>query len=214
MEDEDGVEGAELIPCDAEIESDDDGMEDDAEFEDQKGGDLLLEFEPTGLGVIVFDFLVQGFFVITFRFDTRFIGSSLDILSVSFGRDDILNIRPGASAVLDLNVTLRDEVEEEDEHDHREDDGGNPRVLRPTAGHSHACGGTYFAIGRVQEVDEGGGNDDAGTEITSEEIDVGWDTKTWDAFGDDGEEGSAGGDDHDDEEGGDTRAESAIVFIA
>ena len=62
-------------------------------------------------------------------------------------------------------------------------------------------------------MDEGGGDDDAGAKVASEEVDVDGDAEARDSFGDDGEEGCAGGDDHDDEEGGDAGAESAIVLV-
>lgn len=40
MEDEDDVEGFELLACNCEGEADEDGVEDDAEFEDEDGGEL------------------------------------------------------------------------------------------------------------------------------------------------------------------------------
>ena len=62
-------------------------------------------------------------------------------------------------------------------------------------------------------MDESGGDDDAGAEVTSEEVDVEGNAESGYAFGDDGEESRAGGNNHDDEEGGDSCAELAIVFI-
>ena len=49
MEDEDDIEGAEFVADDAKIEANDDGVENDAEFQDQKGGNLLLEGATAGL---------------------------------------------------------------------------------------------------------------------------------------------------------------------
>ena len=40
VEDQDDVEGVEFLPCDREGEADEDGVEDDAEFEDAYGGHL------------------------------------------------------------------------------------------------------------------------------------------------------------------------------
>ena len=57
MEDEDGVEGAEFGADHAEVETDDDGMEHDAEFEDQEGSDLLLESEAASFRVTNLEFL-------------------------------------------------------------------------------------------------------------------------------------------------------------
>ena len=62
-------------------------------------------------------------------------------------------------------------------------------------------------------MDESRGDDDAGAEVASEKIDVEGDAESGDSFGDDGEECRAGGNSHDDEEGGDSRAELAIVFV-
>ena len=43
MEYNDGVEGSEFSTDGAKVETDDDGVDDDAKFEDEEGGDLLLE---------------------------------------------------------------------------------------------------------------------------------------------------------------------------
>lgn len=118
-----------------------------------------------------------------------------------------------ADAVLELDVALRPEIEEEDHHDGGEDDGGTPGILGPAARHADAGLGPYLAVRWIQKMDKGGSDDDAGAEVASEEVDVEGDMETGDAFGDDGEEGCAGGDDHDDEEGGDAGTELAIVFV-
>lgn len=60
---------------------------------------------------------------------------------------------------------------------------------------------------------ECGGDDDAGAEVSSEEIDVDGNAEAGNAFCDDGEEGRAAGADEDDEEGGYSGAELAVVFV-
>ncbi len=62
-------------------------------------------------------------------------------------------------------------------------------------------------------MDEGGGDDDAGAEVASEEVDIEGDAESGDSFGDDGEEGCAGGNGHDDEEGGDAGPELTVVVV-
>ena len=62
-------------------------------------------------------------------------------------------------------------------------------------------------------MDEGGGDDDARAEVAGEEVDVDGDAESGDSFGDDGEEGRAGGYYHYDEEGGYAGAELAVVFV-
>lgn len=62
-------------------------------------------------------------------------------------------------------------------------------------------------------MDEGGGDDDAGAEVSSEEVDVDGNAEAWDPFCDDREEGRAAGANEDDEEGGYSGAELAVVFV-
>ena len=59
MEDEDDVEGAELVAGDAYVKADDDGVEYHAEFQDQKGGDLLSEGGAAGWRVAFFELRVE-----------------------------------------------------------------------------------------------------------------------------------------------------------
>ena len=127
--------------------------------------------------------------------------------------DGALNVLLDIDAVFDLDEALGAKIHEKDDHDGGEDDGGTPGVLGPITRHADAGLGTDFAVGGVEEVDEGGGDDDAGAEVAGEEVDVEGDTEAGDALGHDGEEGCAGGDDHDDEEGGDAGAELTVVFI-
>ena len=137
----------------------------------------------------------------------------VDFLAVWGVGDGILDVLLGAHTVLHLDVALGSKVEEKDEHDGCEDDGGTPGILRPVPRHTHAGLRSDLAVCRVQEVDEGGGDDDAGAEVAGEEVDVDGDAETGDSFGHDREEGCAGGYDHDDEEGGYAGAELAVVFV-
>ena len=213
VEDEDDVEGAEFVAGDSQVEADDDRVEDDAEFEDQKGGDLLAEFCAAGFRAAVLELVVEvvvgevglgrgawaiGFFAV------------LAVLNVGDGALDVLL---WTQAVFRLDVALRSEIHEEDEHDGCEDDCGTPGILRPISRHAHARVGSNLAVCWVQEVDEGGGDDDAGTEVAGEKVDVVGDAETGDSFSQDGEEGCAGGYDHDDEEGGYAGTELTVVFI-
>lgn len=68
MEDEDDIEGFELLACDREGETDENGVEDDAEFEDEDGGELSgVVFCEVGVAVfasmteVVFPWEVVGF---------------------------------------------------------------------------------------------------------------------------------------------------------
>ena len=62
-------------------------------------------------------------------------------------------------------------------------------------------------------MNEGGGDDDAGTEVTSKEINVEGNMDFGDSFGDDGEEGCAGRNGHDYEKGGNAGAELTVIFV-
>ena len=62
-------------------------------------------------------------------------------------------------------------------------------------------------------MDKGRGNDDAGSEIAGEEVDVEGYVESGNSFGDDGEESGAGGNDEDDEKGGNACAELAIIIV-
>ena len=213
MEDEDDVEGAELVAGDAQVEADDDGVEDDAEFEDEKGGDLLPEGQASGFRGAVLELGVEVESVV----GDAGLGCGawgIDFFAASAIGDGALDVLVRAEAVFGLDVALCSKVEEEDEHDGCEYDGGGPGIQRPISRHAHAGVGSNLAVCGVQEVDEGGGDDDAGAEVAGEEVDVDGDAETWDSFSHDGEKGCAGGYDHDDEEGGYAGAELTVVFIA
>ena len=79
--------------------------------------------------------------------------------------------------------------------------------------HAHARLRSDLTVGRVEQVDEGRGDDDAGAEVSSEEVDVDGDAQAGHALGDDGEEGREAGDDHDDEEGRHPGSQLAVVLI-
>ncbi len=150
MEDEDGVEGAEFGADDAEVQSDDHGVENHAELEDQKGGDLLLEGQPGGFGVVVFDFLRESHFEVLFRAGDVRLGFSTGCVGIFFSvfdaGDGFLDVLLGSHTVFHLDVALRSKVEEENHHDGGEHDGGAPRVLGPSSRHAHAGVGSYFAV--------------------------------------------------------------------
>ena len=114
MEDEDGVEGAEFGAHDAEIQSDDDRVEYYAEFEDQKGGNLLLEGETGGLGVVVLDVFGKRIFEVLCRAGHVCLGSAarpVEIFSIFDACDGTLNVLLGVHTVFDLDVALRSKVE-------------------------------------------------------------------------------------------------------
>lgn len=56
-------------------------------------------------------------------------------------------------------------------------------------------------------------NDDTGTKVASEEVDIEWNMKTRYSLSDDGKERAEGRDDTDDEDGRDSSAEVAVVFV-
>lgn len=66
---------------------------------------------------------------------------------------------------------------------------------------------------REDLLDEGGCDDDTGTEVAGEEVDIDIDLEPFDASGDDREEGKEEGSQKDDEDGRDSSAEAAIVRI-
>lgn len=114
MEDEDGVEGAEFGADDAEVQPDDHGVEYDAEFEDQEGGDLLLECEAAGFGVAEFDFLGETFFVIVFRgrrVRCWYAMRTIRFVPVFDARDGGLDVLLRAHVVFDLHEALGSKVQ-------------------------------------------------------------------------------------------------------
>ena len=217
MEDEYGIEGAEFGSHDAEVQSDDDGVEYHAKFEDQKRGDLLLECEPAGFRVNVFDCFGVSHLVVLFRAGKGCLRSATRRLGFRThfnARNGALNVLFCAHTVLDLNVAFCAKAEEENHHHGGEDDGRTPGVLGPSSRHAHAGVGSDLAVCGIEEMNEGGGDDDTGAKVACEEVDVERDAETGNPFGDDGEERGTGGYDHNDEEGGYPRAELAVVFIA
>lgn len=117
-------------------------------------------------------------------------------------------------AVLGLDVQLGGKVHEEDDEDGSEHDGRHPGVVGPVAGHADAGRGTDLIVGRVEQVHEGRGDDDAGAEVAGKQVDGDGDLERGDALRDDGEEGGRGGADQDDEDGRDARAQLAVVVVA
>lgn len=210
MEHEDDVQGGEFVARDPEVEPDDDGMEYNAEFQYQEGGDLLPKCGPTAYRVAESEFLVEGFVL---RAEDGPVARHIVVLPVFNGSDGTLDVFFRAVAVFCLDVALRSKIEKKDQHDGSEHDGGTPRILRPIPRHAHARLGPDLAVCWVQEVYESGGDDDAGAKIAGEEVEVDGDAETGDSLGDDGEEGCTGGYDHDDEEGRNSGAESAVILI-
>ena len=216
MKHEDGVEGAEFGAHDAEVETDDDGVKYDSKFQDEEGGDLLLERELAGICVTKFELFRETFFVVICRGSTVGLGCLTrrsGILPIYNARDSRLDILLRAHVVFDLNIALGSKVEQKDHHDRHEHDSRTPRVLRPVSRHTHTSIGAYLAVRWIEEMYESGSNDDASAEVAGEDVDVERDAESWGSFGDDGEEGGAGGNDHDNEKGRDSGAEMAVVCI-
>ena len=226
MEHDHGVEGVELGAHHAEVQADDDGVEDDAELEDQEGGDLLLEGAVARCFVYAVGFVAFGTEFLLVEARGCGCGCGFDVGPGGFlARRVLVNVATGAinagvrctghgflhvrvilKPILDLDIALCREIEEEDHDDGGQDDGWTPGIVGPMARHANACVGSDLAVCRVQEVDECRGDDDAGPEVAGEEVDIERDVELGDALGDDGEEGYGGGEDEDDEQGRDAGA--------
>ena len=113
-----------------------------------------------------------------------------------------------------LNVPFGAEVEEEDQHDRRHGNGRRPRVLGPAASHADAGRRADLIVGGVEEVNEGRRDDDAGTEVAGEQVDIARYSETRYAGGEDREEGQEGRRDEENEDGRDTGADAAIELVA
>ena len=129
VEHEHRVQDGEFGAGGAEVEPDEDGVEDDAELEDQEGGDLLLEGALRGRGVRVrvelFHVGRGGAFVDGVGRGFGFDGGADHVLLVAgveallvlvglAGGDDAFDIRVAVHvAVLDFDVALGGEVEQE-----------------------------------------------------------------------------------------------------
>ena len=184
-------------------------MEYDAEFQDQEGGDLLLESRPAGFCSGKLEFLRETLLGVIFCAMAVGLGSiarRVGGFSVFSASDGTLDVLLCDHPVSHLNVALRSKVQQEDQHDWSEHDSGTPGVLRPTSRQTYAGVGPDLGVCWVQEVNEGRGDDDTGAEVSSEEVDVDGNAESGDSFGDDWEESGAAGHDHDDEESGDAGA--------
>ena len=274
MENNDRIQGVELLANDAEVQADDDAMEEHAKLEDQKGSDLLAEDAlrsgrvtceesmrldvnkilavvmravvgagggggvgstsgslagvlvtgvqelVAGVGVVAADggLLARRVVVevIVALGGVTVVGGVSAVGGVArAGGDDLLDGDVGVvgTLVLLLDVPLSAEVEEEDEHDRSHGDGGRPGVGVPALGHADARGGADLIVGRVEQVDESRGNDDAGTEVAGKQVDIAGDAETGDASSQDREESGQGRSGQDDEEGRDTQADTTIVVV-
>ena len=224
MEDEDDVQGGELVPRDAQVQTDDDGVEDDAELEDEEGGDLLAEglFAGEGVfgggGVVFLEALFEGGEggALGGLFVRGGAGGGLGIgvVVLAVGGDGAFDVLVPCHAVCGFHVALCAEVQQKDQHDCHQHDCRGPGVDRPVPRHAHAGRRTDLHVGRVEEVDKRCSDDDAGTEVASEQVDVERDAEAGDALGDDGEEGCGRRADEDDEEGGDACSQLAVVLVA
>lgn len=226
MEDEDGVEGGEFFSRDTEVEADHDAVEDDAKFEDEEGGDLLAKGPLRGAGAVGGEVRVlevelrvvygrRGCLVVLVG-RVEVLVSSVVVVAVRASRDralEVVAMRMRGPEPL-LNVPLSSKIQQEGEHDGGHGDGRHPAEVGPVARHAYAGRGAYGVVGRVEQVDEGGGDDDAGAEVAGEEVDVEGGLEAADAGGEDGEDGGGGGGDEDDEDGRDAGTQAAVVIVA
>ena len=120
MKHDDDVQGAEFVPYHPEIKSDDDGVEYDAEFQDQEGGDLLLESRPAGFCSGKLEFLRKTLLGVIFCAMAVGLGSIArrgGVFSVFSASDGTLDVLLCDHTVSHLNVALRSKVQQEDQHD-------------------------------------------------------------------------------------------------
>ena len=172
MEDDDGVEGFKLGADGTQVQANDDGVEDDTELQDEESGYLLLKGPLGGLRVllgcvILITFAAELLLVGLLRF-----GVGVSMRGVDLAGNGFLHVGVIVEAVLDLHVALGAEVEQEDGHDRHEHDGRAPGVIGPVARHAYARLGSDFGIGWVEQMDKGGGDDDAGAKVAGEEVHI------------------------------------------
>jgi len=164
VEHEDRVQRGEFRARSPEVQPDDDGVEDDAELEDQEGGDLLLEGALVGRrgGGVVAELLEVVLGALVGGIGSGFVSADAVLLVagveglVAFvvvaSGDEAFDVGVAVRvAVFDFDVTLGSKVEEEDEHYGAEDYAGDPGVAGPTAGHADACLGPDLAVSGVEE---------------------------------------------------------------
>jgi len=174
-EDDNRVQDAEFRACRPERQTDDDGVEDHAEFEDKECGNLGTEGIGDDDGVSVGGGVVGrelGVFLIGSVSEPVRVGTSaghvqvvsvggsvsLSGIAADVGRDEVFDVGFAhvVETVLCLDVALSGEVEEEGDEGGKEGEGGRPGVGRPASGHADAGQRTDFAIGGVEETVEGG----------------------------------------------------------
>ena len=166
MEDEHGEQDRELATGRAQVQPDDDRVEDNAELEDEEGCDLLAEGR---LGGQLLRVLRGGLDVALLRLPGLLRGDGgVEVLvlvarvqlvvaqrRVALARlvgDNALDVLLGVmQVVLVIDVALGTEVHQEDEHDRDQGDGWRPRVGRPTFRHADTGVGADLTIGRVEE---------------------------------------------------------------
>lgn len=181
MEDEDDVEGAELVAGDGEGEADEDGVEDDAELEDEDGRHLgRVVLDPfAAVGVLGFHIIVAVGVVMVVIL-VRAVVAEVVVAGGAGGDDARFALRLGGGvAVLEFvggggggvgavegGVAHGHELGEEEEEDGHQGDPLNPRVVCDGPSETFISEGF---VGGSEEVDEGGCDDDAGAEVFGDE---------------------------------------------
>ena len=268
MEDNNGVESGKLLADDAEVETDDDGVEEYAELQDEEGSNLLTEDAlrlrgitgkegvrldvdgvlgvamravsasgrgrrslrnrilgilvarvkelVTGMGVMANGgMLARRGMAVIMRLRSVAVISGVGAVSGVAGAsgDNLLDADIGLALVLVLDVPLSTVVQEEDEHDGSHGDGGRPGVSIPALGHADARGGADLLVGGVKKVDKSRSDDDAGTEVASEEVDIARNAQARNASSKNREESGQRRSGQDDEQGRDAKADTTIVVV-
>lgn len=145
-------------------------MEDDAKFQNEKGGNLLTEALLSRSDVDTISSIILGKFLLVgcchcLSLDLEVGVAGPPISSIGVPSNSVLDVYIRLKAVFDLNVALGAEIEEEDDYHRSEDDCRTPGVVRPAASHANAGSRPDLAVRWIEEMDESCCNDDAGAEV-------------------------------------------------
>ncbi len=177
MEDQDDIESLELVPCNRQGQADEDGVKDDTEFEDEDGCHLRrIVFDVLPAEADIVSFRVGVIVVVVFTIMAQVVlarhvcGGGDTALAAGFESRGA----PAFELVLVLSCVVMvegceahsHELGEEKDEDCHEGDAFDPGILRDGSSQTIV---QESIIGGGEEVDEGRGYDDSGTEVLGHE---------------------------------------------
>lgn len=230
VEDENDKEGVEFFAGDSQGQANEDTVEDDAKLQYKDGRHLSLVVFEAGEGLGLLDVVVfPGVAEVIFPGDVgavlsggRGFGGVVGSVFIWVGGSDrghlvVLGRSVGgvvvsmAMSIAETAISHDHEFDEEQDEDGDQNDTLDPGILGDGSGETFV-GQSFF--GRAEEMDEGGCEDDARTEIFADEKDPVGSAQALVSVSKDGEDSAEGGSDPDDEDGGYAQTHATVILIA